>query len=231
MDSGFDPRSLSGIPDPFADDSRVAPPVIDLAPAQASPTRSERRRWQIVAACAAVVYEAGWVLFVERRPDLARMSWWTLALELALPLISVAIALTAAVRRGRSGLGLPSPYLITSALLTPLFFGAGEWLIARETLRVTAAGFWRSALVCIAVTGLLAAGPLVLGAFAFRRAFASSAIWRTAALGVACGALAASTMSVVCSDESAAHVLLAHGSWMFIGGLSGALLARHVSRA
>jgi hypothetical protein len=71
----------------------------------------------------------------------------------------------------------------------------------------------------------------VLAALAFRRAFVSAAAWRTAALGAACGALSAATMSLVCPDLSAMHVVLAHGLMILVGSAIGAALARPLTRA
>ena len=65
----------------------------------------------------------------------------------------------------------------------------------------------------------------------FRHAFVAASAWRSAALGVACGALGASTMTLACSHGEALHVIVAHGSMMVIGGGLGALLGRTIARA
>ena len=83
----------------------------------------------------------------------------------------------------------------------------------------------------MAVTGLLALGPLALGLWAFRRAFAAAAGWRTAAVGVAAGGLAAATMSLACPITTAAHVIVGHGLAMIVAGLAGALLAPAIARS
>jgi hypothetical protein len=70
-----------------------------------------------------------------------------------------------------------------------------------------------------------------MAAFAFRRAFVAASTLRSAVLGVACGALAASTMSIVCPHEGALHVLLGHGTMMVVGGILGALVGRHIACA
>jgi hypothetical protein len=90
--------------------------------------------------------------------------------------------------------------------------------------------FWRGAVGCAAVTAVLTAGPLVLGMLAFRHAFVASSRWRTGALGVACGALAAATMDFTCSDPTALHVVVGHGTAMVAGGLAGAFLGSRITR-
>ena len=49
--------------------------------------------------------------------------------------------------------------------------------------------FWRHAAGCMTVTAILALGPMALGLWAFRHAFAAAAGWRTAAIGWPAGAL------------------------------------------
>jgi hypothetical protein len=70
-----------------------------------------------------------------------------------------------------------------------------------------------------------------LAGWALRHAFAAAARWRFAAAGVACGALAATTMSVVCANGNAAHVLLGHGTFMLVAGLAGWLVGERVTGA
>jgi len=54
---------------------------------------------------------------------------------------------------------------------------------------------------------------------------------RRAALGVACGGLAAASMSLCCFHREMLHVLIGHGSMMLVGGVAGALLGRRFTRA
>ncbi|MDP9152004.1 MAG: hypothetical protein M3O36_18935, partial [Myxococcota bacterium] len=86
------------------------------------------------------------------------------------------------------------------------------------------------ALGCMATTAALAGVPAIAAGWAYRHAFVGSG-WRTATLGVACGALAAATMSIACSVGSVLHVLVGHGSMMLAFGLLGALLARKLTAA
>ena len=82
--------------------------------------------------------------------------------------------------------------------------------------------FWRHALRCFLVTGLLALGPLAL---------ASEPGWRMAGLGVGCAAIAAASMTFLCSVGSPAHVLLGHGGLMLVAGIAGAGVGRKIGEA
>jgi hypothetical protein len=55
-------------------------------------------------------------------------------------------------------------------------------------------------------------------------------MWRTVALGVACGAFAAAAMRSVCLNDNPWHVLAGHGAGILLGALIGASLSR-VTRA
>jgi len=83
----------------------------------------------------------------------------------------------------------------------------------------------------MAKTMILTVGPLVLGAWAYRRAFVTASRWRTAALGVACGGLSTATICLACPDQTALHVIVGHGTAMIVGGLAGALLGSRLTRA
>ena len=227
MSEDLDLHRLTEIPDPFGP-SR-GPASKDAPRPGASPTRREVRRRRAIAAAAAVAYEAGWVLVVERRRDLGQLPAWTIALGLVIPLAAAALALAAVTRPGRRGLGeaaswtagltVTAPVLFTLATLTAWPLDAGE------------GHFWNLAVRCMGVTALLTAGPLVLGVVVFRHAFAAASVWRTAALGVACGATAAATMSLACWHGGALHAIVGHGAMMVVGGVAGALLGRQVTRS
>ena len=111
-----------------------------------------------------------------------------------------------------------------------LLFGLGTWLVT-ATEEADAIPFWIHVLRCTAFVTAFAAAPFALALWAYARAFVTSASWRTCGLGVACGAVGACTMSFVCETESAAHVLVGHGSAMLIGAVLGALASRRVTMA
>ena len=228
MSDDLDLQRLAEIPDPFAGRSRRPLPP-EVPPPGASPTRRDVRRKRAIAAAAAVAYEVGWVLVVERRRDLGQLPAWAIALGLVIPLAAAGLALLAVTSAGRRGLGAPASWLAGLTLMPPVLFAAAT--VATNPLDVGEGHFWNLAVRCMGVTALLTAGPLAMGALVFRHAFAAASVWRTAALGVACGALAAATMSLACGHGGALHAIVGHGTLMLVGGVVGALLGRRITRS
>ena len=228
MSDDLDLKRMGEIPDPFAGPLRGPAPE-RIQPAGASPTRSQVRRKRAIAAAAAVAYEVGWVLVVERRRDLGQLPAWTIALGLVIPLASAALALAAVTGAGRRGLGAPASWLAALTLMPPFLFSVATLVVG--PLDAGEGHFWNLAVRCMGITALLTAGPLALGALVFRHAFAAASVWRTAALGVACGAMAAATMSLACWHVGALHAIVGHGAMMLVGGVAGALLGRHFTRS
>jgi hypothetical protein len=232
MNDDFDLNRLGDIADPFAQDATapVRPADRSRFPLGApSPTRARVWRARAIALAAAVAYEVAVLVLHRHRPDLGSASAWSLVLGITIPLCASALALSAAIRRGPRGLGLPAAYVAAVAVAAPLFFVAATVLAAPPDGGDPL--FWRHAAGCMAVTAILALGPMALGLWAFRHAFAASAGWRTAALGVAAGALSASTMSLACPITAAGHVLLGHGVVMLVTALVGGLLAPLLARS
>ena len=230
MNDEFDLKQLAEIGDPFADDaSAPIRPMDRRAPVGHSPTRPRMRALRWVALAAALSFDAAWLVFHERRPDLASAAPAGLALGIAIPLGVAVIALAAAVRSGPRGLGVPAGRIAALALGAPVLFAVATLVAA------PADGghplFWRHAVGCMTVTAFLALGPMALGLWAFRHAFAAAAGWRTAAIGLAAGALSAATMSLACPITAAAHVIVGHGLVMVVGALAGALLAPALARS
>jgi hypothetical protein len=231
MSDDFDLKQLAEIGDPFADDARAPIRPMDRSATRLprSPTRSRLRMLRAIALVVALAYDAAWVVFHERRADLASASPWSLVLGIAIPLAAAALGLVAALRPGPRGLGHPASKLAALAVGGPIVFLLG-------TLIAAPAGgedplFWRHAAICMAVTALLALGPMALGLWVFRHAFAAVARWRTAALGVTAGGLAAATMSLACPNTAATHVILGHGLVMVAAALIGALLGPALARS
>jgi hypothetical protein len=228
MNNDIDLKHLGEIADPFAE--AVSPPLrpLGLEGMPRSPNRSRVRTLRIAALVAALLYDAAWVAFVEARPDIHSVPPEQLAWGLAVPLVAAAVALGAGARSGALGLGESKWRLVALALAAPLWFALATLLVAPHEPQV--ALFWRRAAGCFFTTGLLALGPLTLGAATFRRAFVSAAVWRTAAIGVASGALASATMALACPIGNASHLLVGHGSILLAAGLGGAVLGRWVCR-
>ena len=227
MSDDLDLQRLGQIPDPFGD-APVSPSPGKAPPRGPSPTRADARRSRAIAAAAVVLYEVGFVVAVERRGDLGSLPVWTIGLGLAIPLAAGALALGAVRGRGRRGLGVSASWLVLLSTLPPVLFAVAT-LVANPP--DTEGRFWELAVRCMGLTALLTAVPLALGAFVFRHAFAAASVWRSAALGVTCGAVAAATMSIACWHSGALHVVVGHGTMMIVGGAIGALLGRRVTRA
>jgi hypothetical protein len=227
MSDDLDLQRMTEIPDPFG--SSRGPSSKEAQPPGAAPTRGEVRKRRAIAAAAAVAYEVGWVLVVERRRDLGQLPAWTIAVGLVIPLASAALALAAVTSPGRRGLGAAASWIAGLTLMPPVLFAVAT--LMASPLDAGEGHFWNLAARCMGVTALLTVGPLVLGVVVFRHAFAAASAWRTAALGVACGAMTAATMSVACWHVGALHVIVGHGAMMVVGGVAGALLGRQVTRS
>src|SRR5271165_1961396 len=159
---------LAEIPDPFADAGKSPARRIDRAKMATSPSRSQVQRVRAAAVAVALLYDAAWPLFFERRADLSSLPSAQLAAGLAIPLIAAGLSASAARRAPESGMGEPKERILTLVIASPALFAAATLL--------TAPGFqddrfWRHAVGCMLVTAMLAAGPLALAAYAFRRAF------------------------------------------------------------
>jgi hypothetical protein len=234
--SDFDLSRLGEIPDPFAPEPTAVGPLRGAARAldaggdlPPSPVRGRVRSMRVAAVVAALLWETGWVAFVERRGDCASLAAGTLAAGLALPLVAAVLALSAATQRGPRGLGRSAAEILALTLIPPAVFALITWWAGAPD--TSGAPFWSQAVPCMRATTILAAVPLGLGVWSLRGAFASASVRRTAALGVACGALAAATMSLACPDGGAKHVIVAHGVAMVVAGLAGAFLGRKITRS
>lgn len=220
---------LADIPDPFERHAMATlPPPPRLT---ASPTRSRVRALRAIAAAGALAYQLAWLALVGTRLDFASMPPSAVALALVVPLGASAVALLAIVGGGTSGLGEWANRPAALVIAPPVIF-AGLTVVVANVAASGSQPFADShVLRCLVQTAVLTVGPLALGAWALRRAFAAASEWRAAALGVACGALAAATMSLACARTGALHVVLGHGTAMIAGGLIGALLGRRITRA
>jgi hypothetical protein len=114
--------------------------------------------------------------------------------------------------------------------VSPLLFALAMILFSSRMTDETSP-FADRAARCIAVACVLTLPPVAALGVIFRRAFVTASAWRVAALGVACGALGASTMGVACIHSEAMHVVVAHGSMIIVGGIAGAWIGRFVARA
>jgi hypothetical protein len=223
----LDLARLAEIPDPYA-----APAALRTAAPRGLPPSPPRARvlgLRVGALGVALLSEVVWTGLVMHRADLGTASRASLALGLAIPLVAAVVALVAASRRGARGLGESATRLAGLVGVSLAVFVVGTAMVAPADAET--AGYWSHTLRCALITALLSAAPLALGLGVFRHAFVSSARLRSAGIGVAAGALAAATMSIVCATGGVGHVLLGHGTMMIAGGLAGLLLGRKVTQA
>jgi hypothetical protein len=227
MHDDFDIERLADIPDPFA--SAAAEPVRRLRSSQKPvfATRQRVKTERIVAAVGAIVYEVGWLAIVGLRPDLHSVSVSAIANGLFIPLLAVALAWTVVTRRWIRVLGNTWPIVWVAG--PPLLFGL--LTLALNPWAPKGTPFWAGALNCMARTMFFTIGPLLLGAWVYRWAFATASRWRTAALGVACGGLSTATICLACPNQTALHVVVGHGTAMVVGGLAGGLVGYRLTRA
>jgi hypothetical protein len=86
-------------------------------------------------------------------------------------------------------------------------------------------------LVCLDITLLWAALPLVAAAVSLRRAFSGGAVWRSALIGAAAGLFSGATMNLHCPNVAPLHMMLGHGVPVIVGGLVGAFIIARWLRA
>jgi hypothetical protein len=222
----LDLQLLRDIPDPFADGARPPLPSFGVPARPVSPTRSRVRAMRAGALAAALAYDACW-LAVFRIHGGGRPSG-IVVLGVLIPLAAAAIALAAATRQGSRGLGE------TRGRIVALTVGAVGLFVSATAAAFPvewSESFWLGTANCLVRSAIFAGGPLALAAWAFRHAFATGSALKVSALGVACGALAAVMMNLVCPDDSAYHVLVGHGAMMIVAGAVGAWLGRRVGQA
>jgi hypothetical protein len=229
MKDPFDIHRIADVPDPLDGIEEWPLPERRKTAAADSPTRSRTVNARATALGAALLYELGWIGVMTKRHDLHTISRAILLMELAIPTAAAVLALFAAAPAGAHGLGQPKGRIVTLALLSPILFVAATLVVSPR--EVDAEPFLPHGLRCFAWTAVYSLGPMVLAAWAFRRSFVAAPGWRSAALGMACGAIGAATMSLVCSVGSPAHVLVGHGGMMLVGAVAGALLGSRFGRA
>jgi hypothetical protein len=217
-------HDFADIPDPLGPAAEWAgrPPAAAPRPQAAAPTRGRTLAIRSLAVVAALLYEGA--LLAAFRAHASGRPAKLLAIGLAAPVIAGALGLAAGAQRGRRGLGLPAARIAALTLFAPVIFVAASSLgmppDANDGL------YWHHAVACMITGTCLTAGPVALVALAWRRAFAAAAAWRTAAMGVASGALGVITLTLICPVTTAWHVAVGHGAAIVLGGLAGAAVAR-----
>jgi len=217
------------VPDPFAGegDALPAPPALPPGP---SPTRAELRGRIAAAVAITLVVQIVWVAASRHRVAMADLTPLRLGVGLGVPLALAVVAWATAMRAGRAGLGARAAVLGMAIAAAPLLFALTTLAVAPADDDPSAAVLLDKAMRCAASAALLCGVGLALAAFVLRRAFPAASSWRTAAIGTACGALAAATMSLACFHTEAMHLLVGHGTMMLVGGAAGAWLGRRITR-
>jgi hypothetical protein len=216
----FDPREFLDVPDPFASDNgaHLRAPDVDALPP--SPTRSRTRVVRLGALGAAIVCEAMFISLMGLR-DTATLSYRVVGYGIALPLAVAAVALgvlqKSASRRDR----------VLAAIAGGVVVFFATTLLAQAPGDESLPGMVR----CIVGGGMMAAGPALLAVFAMRRAFATGATWRTAALGLASGLIGAAATRLYCPNDAFAHVLIGHGAPILLAVVAAAALGPRFTRA
>jgi hypothetical protein len=220
--------AFDDVPDPFEGAGSAQLPALDARHLPPSPARARVRSLRWAALALALGVQAVGYAVVGHRTDLGEAARWRLAAGVLVPLAAAGLGLVAAAGVGELGVGQRASRLAVLVGLVPVMFAGGVALVS--PVADDDPLFWPRALRCVMVTVALTLPALALAAIAFRRAFVAAAGWRTSALGAACGALSAATMSLVCPDVSALHVLLGHGLMILAGAALGAALARPLTR-
>lgn len=209
------------IPDPFAREAAARPRELDASTLPYSPTRATVRMQRLAALAAVALYQGAWIAAFGLRPDVAGRSAWAIAVQVA-PLAVAILALRAAAGSNDRGLARPIASLAALVVVPGALYAVTK--LASPGVTAGAATMWATA-TCSAWATILSVVPLALALLAFRRAFAAAAGWRTAALGVATGALAAATLNLTCANDCPTHVLVGHAAFIVIGGVGAALLS------
>jgi hypothetical protein len=208
--------TFADVPDPAAARERPAPRPM-VAPAEPSPTRSERRRRVILCALGAAFWVSALTVTSGLRSDIRAvhvagkgLAWTFLALG----------ALGIALLPDRRGLP-PSVRVVRAVVVAvPVFYAIIAFASSRDALKPALGA--SSILPCLGLSIALAFVPLLLAAAVFSRTFLSAAPWRAAALGAAVGLSGSIGVHAHCPIEAASHVLLAHGGPILLGTLAGA---------
>jgi hypothetical protein len=227
MRNDFDLEDLSRIADPFADLASATDPPPPLRSKEAAPSRGRAHARQAAALVGALAYDVACLLWFQ--PHAGHKPAWALVAGSASPCAAGLLALAAATRKGPYGLGEPVGRVVLLSVVSLALFTCATSLASPPW--TSAEPFLIETLRCLSLSTLFAAGPALLAAVAFRRAFAAASVARAAALGIACGALGSATMSVVCPDGGVVHLLLGHGLVLGTMGLLGALLGRRIAQA
>jgi hypothetical protein len=224
--------SFNDIPDPLGSTAGDMSPLPALIQRMADvPDREavQRRRR------AALVLSLGWLAshlaVFGVRHDLRDLPPAYLASHLGAPLLLALASLYVATRPGRWGLGPPRLWVAALALGGPLSFWVLGAITPSPRPSLPDAEPWLGALVCSDLMLVWMSVPLFAAAVALRRAFAATALWRSALVGAAVGLLSGASINLHCAKVEPFHLVIGHGVPIALGSLLGAFVVRHWLRS
>jgi len=225
---------LNQIPDPVPDGVSRADGArpFSMPPGKAPPTREGTQRRRAAALGMSLAWLCAHLLVYGVREDFAELPAAYVVAQVVLPFAFGASSLLVALAPGKLGLGLGVGLVVAMALLGPLSY----WLLALGMPLPHPAlpgklGFWLGSLLCLDITLSWAAAPLLLVAFAMRRAFATQAVGRSALLGAAIGLLSGGAINLHCPNVDPWHLIAGHGIPVAAAALVGAWLVIRWTRA
>ena len=220
--------SFTDIPDPLGATPGDVPPLPALLQHLAEvPDREQvhrRRR-------AGLVLSLGWLAchlaVFGVRHDLHELPPAYLASHIGAPLALALTSLYVATRPGQWGLG-PSRHWVAALVLGgPISFWVLGALTPAPRPSIPDAEPWLGALMCSDLMLVWMSVPLFAAAVALRRAFAATAVWRSALVGASIGLLSGATINLHCANVEPYHLVLGHGVPIALGSLLGALVVKH----
>jgi hypothetical protein len=209
-----DLSALADIPDPVR--GRAAPVADAASPAEASPTRPERRRRLVIGLVLALCWVTALTLKVGLRPELTP----SLLLEIGLWSVMAVVALAIALHPGRRGVSLRVTVLGAALMGLPAFFlmTALAWSVDAPPVPLTLPS-WGG---CLGLATAIGLGPLVIALYLFRHAFVAAAPWRLGLLGAVSGLAGTIGCQAHCPlGHAFSHVSLSHGMPILVGAIAG----------
>ncbi|HET9929206.1 MAG TPA: NrsF family protein [Polyangiaceae bacterium] len=221
---------LGEIPDPLSA-SPPEPHFRDFRSSSDGPDRTTTRRRRWIALALSGAWLGGHLLVFGVRGDLSKLPVAYVVGQIALPFVLAVASLWVALTRGRAGLGARVVALVTLSFVGPVAFWAVATLAPspRPALAGEASGV--RVLLCLDLTLLWTAVPLLCAALVLRHAFPAASRWRSALLAVAAGLLASGVMNLHCPNVTKLHIAVGHGLPILIALVVGAILMPRATRA
>jgi hypothetical protein len=208
-----------------------APGLVTAARLRAPPpTRAELVKRRRAAVALSVAWLTVQFLAFGIRGDLARLSAGYVLGLIGVPFSAGLLAIVAASRPGRLGLGVRPVLIVVLALVGPSIF-----LVAGLAMPAPYPGGEVGNLMfgayCLNSTVAWALLPIASAAVVLRGAFAAGASWRSALLGGGCGLVAAALFTLHCPVVGKAHIVVAHGGAVLVSAVLGGLVLARFTRA